>query len=61
MKRGSTTEVLNEFLDGPTSDVNNGWRNVEATRGKMSRYSTRQRHTHVLQDVCHQLISPLGM
>jgi hypothetical protein len=37
--RGATTAALNAGLDGPTIDVNNRWRKVEAAKGKMPRYS----------------------
>jgi hypothetical protein len=39
MRRGATTEALNAGIDGPTIDDNNGWRKVEAAKGKMPRFS----------------------
>jgi hypothetical protein len=59
MRRGATTEALNADIDGPTIDANNGWRKVEAAKGKMSRYWMRQRYTKVFQDLKHQLMFSL--
>jgi hypothetical protein len=61
MRRGATTEALNAGIDGPTIDANNGWRKVEAAKGKMPRYSMRQRYTQVFQDLKHQLMFSLGI
>jgi hypothetical protein len=61
MRRGATTEALNTGIDGPTIDANNGWRKVEAEKGKMPRYSMRQRYTQVFQDFKHQLMFYLGI
>jgi hypothetical protein len=61
MRRGATTEALNAGIDGPTIDANNGWRKVEAAKGKMPRFSMRQRHTQVFQDLRHQLRFFLGV
>jgi hypothetical protein len=61
MRRGATTAALNAGLDGPTIDANNGWRKVEAAKGKMPRYSMRQRYTQVLQDLRHRLMFSLGI
>jgi hypothetical protein len=52
---GATTEVLSAGIDGPTIDANNGWRKVEAEKGKMPRFSMRQKYTQVFQDLRHQL------
>jgi hypothetical protein len=38
MRRGATTEALNAGIDGATIDANNGWRKLEAAKGKMPRY-----------------------
>jgi hypothetical protein len=37
MRRGATTAALNAGLDGPTIDVNNGWRKLDTAKGKMPR------------------------
>jgi hypothetical protein len=59
MRRWATTEALDAGFDGPTIDSNNGWRKVEVAKGKMPRYSMRQRCTQVLQDLRHQLLFSL--
>jgi hypothetical protein len=61
MRRGATTEALNAGIDGPTIDANNSWRKVEAAKGKMPRYSMRQRYTQVYQDLKHQLMFSLNI
>jgi hypothetical protein len=61
MRRGATMDDLNAGLDGLSIDGNNGWRKVEATKGKIPRYSMMQRYTQVLQDLCHQLLCLLGI
>jgi hypothetical protein len=61
MRRGATTEALNAGIDGPTIDANNGWRKIESAKGKMPRFSTRQRYTHIFQDFKHQLKFSLGI
>jgi hypothetical protein len=61
MRRRVTIEALNAGIDGPTIDANNGWLKVEAAKGKMPRYSMRQRYTQVFQDLKHQLMFSLGM
>jgi hypothetical protein len=43
MRRGETTEALNAGIDGPTIHAYNGWRKVEAAKGKMPRFLMRQR------------------
>jgi hypothetical protein len=55
MRRGATTEALNTGIDGPTIDTNNGWQKVKAAKGKMPRFSMRQRYTQFYQDWRHQL------
>jgi hypothetical protein len=35
MRRGAIAEALSADIDGPTIDANNGWRKVEAAKGKM--------------------------
>jgi hypothetical protein len=55
MRRGATTEALNADIDAPTIDANNGWQKVESAKGKMPRFSMRQRYTQVFQDLRHQL------
>jgi hypothetical protein len=61
MRGGATTEALNAGIDGPTIDADNGWRQVEAAKGKMPIYSMRQRYTQVFQDLKHQLMFSLGI
>jgi hypothetical protein len=61
MWRGETTEDLNAGIDGPTINANNGWRKVEAAKGKMPRFLMRQRYTQVFQDLRHQLRFSLGI
>jgi hypothetical protein len=61
MRRGATTEALNAGIDGPTIDANNGWQKMEVAKGKMPRYSMRQRYTQVFQDLKHQLMFSLGI
>jgi hypothetical protein len=61
MRRGATTEAPNAGIDGATIDANNGWRNVEAAKGKMPRYSMRQRYKQVVHDLIHQLKFSLGI
>jgi hypothetical protein len=61
MRRGATKEALNAGIDGPTIDANNGWGKVEAVKGKMPRFSMRQRHNQVFQDLRHQLRFSLGV
>jgi hypothetical protein len=61
MRRGATTEALNAGIDGPTIDDNNGWRKVEASKGKMPRNPMHQRYTQVFQDLKHQLVFYLGI
>jgi hypothetical protein len=34
MRRGATTESLKAGIDGPVIDANNGWRKMEAVKGK---------------------------
>jgi hypothetical protein len=53
-RRGTTTKAFHAVLDGPTIDENNGWRKVEAAKGKMPRYSTMQRYMQVLLDCRNQ-------
>jgi hypothetical protein len=60
MRRGATTSALIAGLDGPTIDANNGCK-VEAAKGKMLRYSMRQKYTQVLQDLRHQMMFSLGI
>jgi hypothetical protein len=55
MRSRATTEALNAGIDG------NGWRKVEAAKGKMPRFSMRQRYTQVFQDLRHQLRFSLGI
>jgi hypothetical protein len=55
MQRGATTEVLHAGIDGPTIGANNGWRKVESAKGKMPRFSMRQRYTQIFQDLKHRL------
>jgi hypothetical protein len=50
MRRGATTENLNACIDGHTIDANNVWLKVEAAKGKMPRYSMRQKYTQVFQE-----------
>jgi hypothetical protein len=64
MTKGATTEARNAGIDGAT--INNGWRKVEAAKGKMPRYSMLQRYTQVVYDLSHQRngevrIQPLGL
>jgi hypothetical protein len=61
MHRCATTEALNTGIDAPTIDVNNSWRKVKAAKGKMPRYSMRQRYTQVFQDLKHQLMFSLDI
>jgi hypothetical protein len=61
MRRGATTDALNAGIDGPTIDANNGWRKIESAKGKMPRFSTRQRYTQIFQDLKHQLKFSLGI
>jgi hypothetical protein len=61
IRRGATTEALNAGIDGPTIDANNGWRKVEAVKGKMPRFSMQQRYTQVFQYLRHQLRFSLGI
>jgi hypothetical protein len=61
MRRGDTKEALNAGNDGPTIDVNNSWRKVEAAKGEMPRYSMCQRYTQVFQDLKHHLMFSLGI
>jgi hypothetical protein len=61
MRRGATKEALNSGIDGITINANNGWRNVEAAKGKMSRFLMQQRYTQVFQDLRHQLRFFLGI
>jgi hypothetical protein len=42
-------EALNADIDGPTMNTNNGWRKVEAAKGKMPRFLMRQRYTQVFK------------
>jgi hypothetical protein len=60
MRRGATMEALNAGIDGPTIDANNGWRKVEAEKGKMPQFSMLQRYTQVFQDLRHRLRFSLG-
>jgi hypothetical protein len=55
MRKGATAETLNDGIDGPTIDANNGWRKVEAAKGKTPRFSMQQRYTQVFQDLRHQM------
>jgi hypothetical protein len=59
MRRGVTMEALSAGIETPTTNANNGWRKVEADKGKMPRYSMRQRYTQVFQDSKHQLMFSL--
>jgi hypothetical protein len=61
MRRGSTTETLNAGIDGDKIDLNNSWRKVEAAKGKMPRYSMRQRYTQTAHDLIHRLKLSLGI
>jgi hypothetical protein len=61
MRRGATTEALNAGIDGPTIDANNGWWKIESAKGKMPRFSMRQRYTQIFQDLKHQLKFYLGI
>jgi hypothetical protein len=47
MRRGATTEALNAGIDGPTIEANNGWQKIESAKGKMPRFSMRQRYTQI--------------
>jgi hypothetical protein len=38
MRIVETTEALNTGIDGPTINANNGWRKVEAAKGKMPHF-----------------------
>jgi hypothetical protein len=60
-RRGATTEALNAGIDSATIDANNGWRNVEAAKGKMPMYSIRQRYRQVVQDLIHQIKFSFGI
>jgi hypothetical protein len=60
-RRGATMEALNARIDGATIDANNGWRKVEAAKGKMPIYLMRQRCTQMVQDLIHQLKFSLGI
>jgi hypothetical protein len=59
--RGTTTKALNAGIDDLAIDTNIGWRKVEAKKGKMSRYSMRQRYIQVFQDLKHQLMFSYGI
>jgi hypothetical protein len=48
-------------IDGPTIDAYNRWREVEAAKGKMPRFSKRQKYTQVFQDLMHQFRFSLGI
>jgi hypothetical protein len=48
-------------IDGPTIDENNGWQKEESAKGKMPRFSMRQRYTQIFQDLKHQLKFSLGI
>jgi hypothetical protein len=61
MRRGATADALNAGIDGTTIDANNGWGKVEAVKGKMPRFSMRQRYTQVFQDLRHHLRFSLGI
>jgi hypothetical protein len=61
MRRGAITEALNAGIDGPSIDANNGWRKVESAKGKMPRFSMRQRYTQIFQDLKHKLFFSLGI
>jgi hypothetical protein len=59
-RRGAIMEATNVRIDGTKIDVNNGWRRIEATKGKMPGYSMRQRYMQVVQDLIRQLKLSLG-
>jgi hypothetical protein len=61
MRRGATTEALHTGIEGPTIDANSGWRKIESAKGKMPRFSMRQRYTQIFQDLKHQLKFSLGI
>jgi hypothetical protein len=61
MRRGDTAVELNAGIDAPTIYANNGWRKVEAAKGKIPIYLMRQRYTQVFQDFKHQLMFSLGI
>jgi hypothetical protein len=61
MRRGATMETLNAGINGPTIDTNNVRRKVESSKGKMSRFSMRQRYTRIFQDLKIKLKFSLGI
>jgi hypothetical protein len=61
MRRGATTEALNAGIDRSTIDANNVRRKVESAKGKMSRFSMRQRYTRIFQDLKNKLKFSLGI
>jgi hypothetical protein len=54
-RRGAIMEAMNVGTGGTKIDANNGCRRIEATKGKMPRYSMQQRYMQVVQDLIHQL------
>jgi hypothetical protein len=61
MRPVATTEALNSGIDGPTINAKNGQQKIESSKGKMPRFSMRQRYTQIFQDLKHQLKFSLGI